>query len=86
MEERFDVDEFLLEVSAEVAALPRAEEPSSAHGDGGGGNSSETEEALLRPKPNMREPARELSGVPAGDFSLGSCFLENNPILDVSQD
>lgn len=76
-----DVDEFLLEVNAEFAALRCAEELSGAHGDGGGGSSSLIEEGLLRPKPNIFDPTLELAGVPDAGFSPCSCFLVNRPML-----
>jgi hypothetical protein len=86
MDDRIEVDEFLLEVSAEVAALRCTDEPSGAHGDGGGGSSSEVRDGLLRPKPNLLDPAREFSGVLAGVFSLCSGFLVNKPMLKGSQE
>jgi hypothetical protein len=81
IDDRIDVDEFLLEVNAEVAALRCAEELSGAHGDGGGGSSSVTEEGLLRPKPNIFDPTLELAGVPDGGFFPSSCFLVNKPMV-----
>jgi hypothetical protein len=80
------VKEFLLEVNAEVALLLWAEELSGAHGEDGVGNSSWTDEGLLRPNLNPPKPSFDFAASVV-DFSLlPPCFLVKSPMSFVHGD
>jgi hypothetical protein len=60
-----------------------AEELSRAHGEGGVGSSSWTDEALLRPNLNPFSPSVLFAGSSAGFSLFPSCFLLKRPMVTI---